>query len=78
MKGKWGFLVFVAVVLGLLLVYTFTGREYPLMPADDVHRDAKDVASCMKCHGAGKKYEMKKTHPPKFECFKCHKPGRQQ
>ncbi len=74
MKGKWGFIIFVAAVVGILLVYTFTGKEYPAIPSDDLHRGVTDTAGCMGCHGQGKKYEMKKTHPPKFECFKCHKP----
>jgi hypothetical protein len=25
------------------------------------------------CHGPGMQYEIKKTHPPKFECLKCHR-----
>ncbi len=77
MKGKLSFIIFVVAVLGLLLFYTFTGKEYPPIPSDDFHRGVTAEAGCMGCHGPGKKYAMKKTHPPKFECFKCHKPRQQ-
>jgi hypothetical protein len=70
MKSIIGFLLFAAVVVGLLLL--FPGKQYPRIPADEFHRAGQDVAACMNCHGQGKRYAMKKTHPPKFECFKCH------
>ncbi len=76
MKSKASFIIFVVAVVGVLLIYTFTGKEYPAIPSDDFHRGVTTDAGCMGCHGPGKKYEMKKTHPPKFECLKCHKPGR--
>ncbi len=79
MKGKLGFVVFVLAVVGLLFLYTFTAKEYPRIPADEFHRGVTEVtppAVCMKCHGPGKKYAMKKTHPPKFDCLKCHKPAK--
>ncbi len=75
MKSSIGFFVFAALVVGLLLL--FPGKKYPPIPADQFHNQGQDIAACMGCHGAGKKYGMKKTHPPKFECFKCHEwPGK--
>jgi hypothetical protein len=76
MKGKLGFLVFVFAVVGLLLLYTFTSEEFPHLPADSIHMTAMAPQACMECHGAGKKDAMKKTHPPKFDCPKCHKPAK--
>jgi hypothetical protein len=70
MKSIVGFFIFVAVVVGFLLL--FPGKKYPPIPSDAFHRAGQDIASCMECHGKGKKYAMKNTHPPKFECFKCH------
>jgi hypothetical protein len=70
-KSAIGFIVFVLIVIGLL--FTFSMKEFPLIPDDAFHRGIQDAAVCMECHGPGKRYEMKKTHPPKFECFKCHK-----
>ncbi len=76
MKGKQGFIIFVILVLGLLFLYTFTAKEYPRIPADDFHRGVTAPSACLECHGTGRKYEMKKTHPPKFDCLKCHKPAK--
>jgi hypothetical protein len=76
MKGKLGFLVFVVAVVGLLLLYTFTAEEFPRLPADSIHMTAMAPHACMECHGAGKKDAIKKTHPPKFDCPKCHKPAK--
>jgi mono/diheme cytochrome c family protein len=70
MKGIIGFLLFAAIVVGLLLL--FPGKKYPQIPADALHQAGQDIAACMECHGQGKKYAMKEAHPPKFECFKCH------
>jgi hypothetical protein len=64
------FVIFILVIVGVLLL--FPGKKYPPMPDDQVHRAAKDEKACMECHGPGKKDAMKKSHPPKFECFKCH------
>jgi hypothetical protein len=70
MKSAFAFIVFVAVVVGLLLL--FPGKTYPPIPDDAFHKAMGDNSSCMECHGPGKKNELKKTHPPKFECLKCH------
>jgi hypothetical protein len=70
MKSAVGFVIFVAVVVGLLLL--FPGKTYPPIPDDDFHKALGDNSSCMDCHGPGKKNELKKTHPPKFDCLKCH------
>jgi len=71
MKSIFTFIVFVVVVVGLLLL--FPGKTYPPIPGDDFHRAIRDNAACMECHGPGKKDELKKTHPPKYECLKCHR-----
>jgi hypothetical protein len=76
MKGRLGFIIFALAVVGLLLLYTFTSEEFPRLPADAIHRTAMTPKACMECHGPGKKNEMKKTHPPKFDCPKCHKPAK--
>jgi hypothetical protein len=73
MKGKLSFFIFVVAVAGLLLLYTFTSEEYPHLPSDETHRGISATAACMECHGPGKKNAMKQTHPPKFDCPKCHK-----
>jgi hypothetical protein len=74
MKSTVIFIVFVLTVLGFL--YAISGKKYPQMPADANHIGVTDTTLCMSCHGPGKQYAQKATHPPKFECFKCHKQKR--
>jgi len=62
--------VFVLIVVGVLVF--FPGKKYPVIPGDEAHRAAGDEKACMECHGRGKEYALKDSHPPKFECFKCH------
>ncbi len=71
MRSILGFIIFVIVVVGLLLL--FPGKTYPPIPYDDLHKAAKDNEACVACHGPGKKDELKKTHPPKYDCLKCHR-----
>jgi hypothetical protein len=71
MKSFMGFIIFVVVVVVVLLM--FPGKEYPRIPDDGFHQGVTDPAACMDCHGPGRRYEIKKTHPPKFECLKCHR-----
>jgi hypothetical protein len=71
MKTTIGFIVFVLLVLGLLY-FISTGKKYPPLPADSRHAGITDTAVCMDCHGEGRESAMKPTHPPKFECLKCH------
>lgn len=72
MKSTLGFIVFVLVVVGLL--FSISGKRYPQIPDDADHRAATNTTACMECHGPSQKHQMKTTHPPKYECFKCHKP----
>ena len=76
MKSTIGFIIFVLLTVGLL--FSISGKRYPRIPADVIHRDiaVNNNAACLECHGAGKKYAVKNTHPPKFECFDCHKARR--
>lgn len=73
MKNTLIFIVFVLVVLGLL--YAISGKRVPppLIPADAAHSGPTDPPACLECHGLGKEAPRKAKHPPKHECFKCHK-----
>ncbi|MGD0283783.1 MAG: hypothetical protein ABSB95_15655 [Dissulfurispiraceae bacterium] len=76
MKSTIGFIIFVLVTVGLL--FSISGKRYPRIPDDIIHRNVQlnSTAPCMECHGAGRNAALKETHPPKFECFKCHKSRR--
>jgi len=71
MRSILGFIIFVLVIIGTLLF--FSGKEYPRIPDDGFHAGVNDAAACVACHGPGKQYKIKKKHPPKFECLKCHR-----
>lgn len=71
MKNTVMFIVFMLVVVGSL--YAISGRKYSRMPADASHLGLADTTLCMECHGPGKQYPQKISHPPKPECLKCHK-----
>jgi len=71
MKNTISFILFVLVVIGLL--FSISGKKYPQIPHDTAHIFATDITACMECHGPSQKYQMKAAHPPKYECFKCHK-----
>jgi cytochrome c553 len=73
MRNILGFIVFAAAVVAVL--YFFSGREFPPVPDDALHRGVTAEEACMKCHGPDGTSPLKKEHPPKFECFKCHKPA---
>jgi len=73
-KGGLVFIIFVLFVIGFL--FLLPGKQYAPLPDDYSHRESGDITGCMNCHGRGKQNELKKAHPPKFECFKCHKRGK--
>ncbi len=73
MKNTLIFVAFVLIVIGLLFVVSGKRVPPPLIPDDSLHEALNDVSACMNCHGPGKSAAMRKAHPPKYECFKCHK-----
>jgi hypothetical protein len=73
MKNILGFIIFILVVVGFLVF--FSGEDFPLIPQDSLHSGINDVTGCTECHAEEKKHPLKESHPPKYECFKCHKRG---
>ena len=76
MKSTIGFIIFVLMIV--LVLHAISGNRYSQIPGDDIHKplEVSNSAACMACHGFGKKAALKETHPPKFDCFKCHKATR--
>jgi cytochrome c553 len=74
MKNTVIFIVFVLIVVGFL--YSISGKRYPQIPADANHQNVTDIQACLACHGPGTQHPQKPTHPPKTECFECHKKKR--
>ncbi len=73
MKNFSLFMVFVFLIVTAL--YFLSGGDYSQIPADTDHRGITDKEICMECHGPERENAMKEAHPPKYECFKCHKAG---
>jgi len=72
MKNTLIFITFILIVLGVL--FLISGKKYPRIPSDSIHRGLKkEIALCKECHGPHGKAPLGKDHPPKFDCFKCHK-----
>ncbi|MDH4027361.1 MAG: hypothetical protein OEU95_00835 [Nitrospirota bacterium] len=65
------FIAMVLFVVGLL--YFFSTKTVVPIPRDDTHLGMKEETKCLDCHGEGKEYARKDTHPPKDMCFNCHK-----
>lgn len=76
MKKGIIFVIFILTVLGIL--FLISGKKYPRIPSDTSHISVTIPAECMKCHGTDAEHYIKTSHPPKFECFKCHKPEKKR
>jgi hypothetical protein len=66
------FVVGTIVVVVALYLLSLTGAKPPAIPPDAKHIAAKTKEECLVCHGKDKVYPMK-VHPPKDQCFECHK-----
>jgi cytochrome c553 len=73
MKNTLIFLVFVLAVLALLSIISGKRVPPPFIPQDSQHSVLNDPNLCLECHGPDKTAPLKKAHPPKGECLKCHK-----
>lgn len=71
MKQTIAFLVFVALVVGLL--FALSGERANRIPEDRNHAvwDRNDL--CLDCHGPEGLLPRGPDHPPKDDCIKCHK-----
>ena len=73
MKNTLIFLVFVLVVLAFLTLISGRRTPPPFIPQDSQHFALDDPKTCLECHGPDKAVPLKKSHPPKRDCMKCHK-----
>jgi hypothetical protein len=66
-------ILFIAVLISIVaLLYVFSTEEMIPIPPDEEHEGINEEA-CLDCHGAEKESPLKKDHPPKYKCLKCHK-----
>jgi len=67
-----GFIAGIIIVVAALYYLSTTAKKPPAIPPDAQHIAAKTKEDCLVCHGKDKVYPMK-VHPPKDQCFECHK-----
>jgi hypothetical protein len=61
------------ILLVPLTLYILSLKTVVPIPPDDNHAGITEVKGCFECHGDDKVSPRKKTHPPKDQCFNCHK-----
>jgi hypothetical protein len=74
MKNNIIFAAFIVIVV--LFLFLLSGSKSPQIPKNDIHLQAQTEESCLACHGEGMVSPRKDTHPPKDQCFICHKRSR--
>lgn len=73
MKSTWSFIIAVAVIIVVLFLVSSTGKKAPFISPDNIHRVITTQESCVACHAPRKQAPLKANHPPKEQCFICHK-----
>ncbi|MBI4848154.1 MAG: hypothetical protein HY808_06185 [Nitrospirae bacterium] len=56
-----------------VLLYMLSRKEFSPIPADEKHVNVTVKERCLDCHAKDKESPLKKEHPPKDQCFECHK-----
>ena len=70
-------IIFIAIIILIAtILYMLSAKKIVTIPADERHVTIGEEKMCLDCHGQGKENQLKKNHPPKDQCFKCHKRGK--
>jgi len=70
-SGRW-FAAPAAVALVVLALWAAGGKA-PDLPADPDHRLGQGEADCLACHGHAGRSPRPADHPPRDDCFSCHR-----
>jgi len=74
MKGIWSLILAAGVIVAILFFISSTGKKAPNIPNDTIHSSSLTLQEiCLTCHAPGRPAPLKDTHPPKEDCFACHK-----
>jgi hypothetical protein len=66
-------LIFTTVLIFILaILYILSKEEIVAIPSDSAHSGITNEINCLDCHASGKANPLKKGHPPKSRCLKCH------
>lgn len=67
-------IIFLAIVILIAaLLYSLSTKKVVQIPSDEKHANVVEEKICFDCHAEDKGNPLKKNHPPKYQCFKCHK-----
>ncbi|MEK6698569.1 MAG: hypothetical protein AABZ10_05930 [Nitrospirota bacterium] len=75
MKSTLTLILSAGAVIAVLFFISSTGKKAPSIPLDKMHHTITIQEGCVTCHAPGKQAPLKDTHPPKEQCFICHKVG---
>lgn len=73
MKSTWTLVIAALVIIAGLYFLSTSGKKAPFIPPDNVHSSVMTQEGCVVCHAPGKPSPLKADHPPKEQCFICHK-----
>ena len=72
MKSTWPLIIAAAVIIGVLVFLSSTGKKAPFIPSDNIHLAITTQEGCAACHAPGQQAPLKANHPPKEQCLVCH------
>jgi hypothetical protein len=67
--------IWIPIAVGALVIgglWAGSSRP-PRLPADADHAPAQAESHCLCCHGYGQRQPRPADHPPRDDCFSCHK-----
>jgi len=73
MKNTLVLILAAGAIVAILFFISSTGKKAPDVPLDKIHLPLTAQEDCRTCHAPGKQAPLKDTHPPKEQCFICHK-----
>jgi len=76
MKNTLVLILIAGAIVVVLFFISSTGKKAPDIPLDKIHHPLTAQEGCVTCHAPGKQAPLKDTHPPKEQCFICHKIGK--
>jgi hypothetical protein len=74
-SGRSGLRIWGPAALGALVIgglWAASDRP-PRLPADADHGAAQAESTCLSCHGHAARKPRPADHPPRDDCFSCHK-----
>lgn len=71
-RSQWIALAALALAAAFIAWLARSGRQPPLLPADETHARFESAAACLTCHGPQGTQPRPPRHPLGDECLRCH------